>query len=90
MKYRWEQTDRKGTQAGVRSLGLSGHVSEFLAIVFALLGIIADAANATLGLEATTWLLLALVAFGASITSFIAWAVCWHLTAIEARSEKKE
>ena len=59
-----------------------------LGVVFAILGVIGDAMNATLGLELMSWFLLAIAAFVASISWYIGWAVAVYLDAMEAK--KKE
>ena len=59
-----------------------------LGVVFAVLGVIGDAMNATLGLEAMSWFMLAIAAFVAGISWYIGWAVAVYLDAIEAK--KKE
>jgi len=87
MKYRWE--DRK-QMADVRVAGLWGHICWFLGAIFAVLGIIGDAANVTLGLEPTSWLLLAIGAFVAGIPFFIGLGLAWYLRTTEAKGEKKE
>ena len=46
-----------------------------LALIFAILGIIADAINATIGLEAISWFLLAIAFFVASLSFCLAWAM---------------
>ena len=56
--------------------------------VFAVLGVIADAANTSLGLSPMTWLLLAIAAFAASAASFISWAVAWYLKNTEDKKEQ--
>ena len=76
-KYRWE--DRERVRASIRSAGLWGHAGCFLGFIFAILGIIADAINGTLGLDAISWFLLAAVALLLSVTFFIGWAVAWYL-----------
>lgn len=87
MARHWE--DREQIKAGIGSAGWMGHVCWFLGCIFAVLGLIGDAVNATLGLEPMTWLLLAIVAFVASIPLFIGWAVAWYLRSIEATSQNK-
>ena len=77
-KRHWE--DREKMIASLGSNGMSAHICWFLAAIFAILGIIADAANATLGLTPTSWFLLAIATFLASITMFIGWAVSWYLS----------
>lgn len=85
--YHWEKREH---MADVRGMGLWAHVGWFVAALFALLGIIGDAANVTLGLEATSWLLLSIVAFLASMPFYLAVGLAWYLRTTEAKSEKKE
>jgi len=77
MPYRFE--DREKVRNSIRSAGLWGHVCWFLGIIFAIIGIIAGATDAAIGLGAMNWLLLAAVALLTSITLFIGWAVAWYL-----------
>jgi hypothetical protein len=77
MPNRYE--DREKVKAGIRSSGLWGDICWFLGIVFAILGIIAAAMDAPIGLGATNWFLLAAVALLTSVTFFISWAVAWYL-----------
>ena len=86
-KRHWE--DREKLKASLGSVGLSAHICWFLGVIFAVLGIIADAAN-TLGLEPTSWFLLAVVAFLASIIWFFGVALAWYLRTTEAKSKKEE
>ena len=72
--------DRDKMREGLSRSGKTGHIYWFLAAIFAILGIIGDAVNLTLGLEPISWFLLSIVTFLASITFFIAWAVSWYLT----------
>jgi len=58
-----------------------------LGIVFAILGIIADAANITLGLEAISWFLLAIAFFVTSLSFCLAWALGVYFRAIEAKKK---
>ena len=83
-KRSWE--DREKLVASLGGQGMVGHILWFAAVLFAVLGIIGDAANITLGLESISWFLLAIGAFLASITFFIGWAVSWYL---ETTANKK-
>jgi len=87
MKYRWENRKQ---MADVRVAGLWGHTGWFLGAIFAVLGIIGDAANVTLGLEPTSWLLLAIAVFVASIPFYMGLGLAWYLRTTEAKSGKKE
>ena len=50
-----------------------------LAVVFLLLGIVSDAANITLGLEATHWFLLGIAALLAAVFFRMGRAIFWNL-----------
>ena len=56
-----------------------------LGIIFAVLGIISDAIDTTLGLEPMPWFLLAIGVFVAGIAPCVGWAVAVYLKAIEGR-----
>jgi len=76
-KYRWEDRER---MASTRSAGLAGHTCWFLAAIFAVLGIIGDAINATIGLEPLSWFLLAGVVALLSIPFYMGLGLGWYLT----------
>lgn len=59
-----------------------------LGVIFAILGIIADAINGTLGLEATSWFLLSIALFVASVTKYVLWVGAHYLDTIEAKKEE--
>ncbi len=65
-----------------------GGVCWVLGVVFAILGIIADAINAPIGLEPISWFLLAIATFVVSAIWYLSWAVAVYLRTIEAK--KKE
>jgi len=73
MPYRWES--RENLKSSIRSSGLWGHILWFIGFICAILGIIGDATNTNLGLEPTSWLLLAIVTCLVAIACFIAWAL---------------
>jgi len=83
MEWRAERTLRMG---GVYAIW--GGVCWILALIFAILGIIADATNGGLGLTAMSWFLLAIAAFVASIPEYIGWAVAVYLDALKAKKEE--
>ena len=56
-----------------------------LGIIFAILGVISDAINVTIGLQPISWFLLAIGVFVASIPPCLGWAVAVYLKAIEAK-----
>jgi hypothetical protein len=71
--------DLEKMKANLGQSGAIGHICWFLAIIFAVLGVIDDAANVKLGLDPTSWFLLAIVASVLSVSVFIGWAVAWYL-----------
>ena len=77
MARHWE--DREKMRASLGKNGMWGHVLWFLAALFVILGIIADAVNGSLGLEATSWFLLAIAVSLAGIPFFIGMAISWYL-----------
>jgi hypothetical protein len=74
---RW--ADLETMKGAINSGGASGHFLWFLSIIFAVVGVVSDAANVKLGITATSWLLLAVVASAMSASAFIGWAVSWYL-----------
>jgi len=76
MPYRWEKREE---MADVRLEGLAGHVCWFLGAIFAVIGIIAAAVDAEIGLGATNWFLLAIVAALLGIPFFMGLGIAWFL-----------
>jgi len=85
-KRHWE--DREYLKAGLSSSGMSAHICWFFGIVFAVLGIIADAANITLGLTSMGWFLLAIVTLIVSITMFFGMGLAWYLITTDRKKEE--
>ncbi len=77
--------DRESIKAGLSRSGMLGHLMWFLGAVFAVLGIIADAGSGSVGLSATSWFLLAIVAMLAAITFFMGWMVSWYLNTVDRK-----
>ena len=71
--------DREKVKADLIICGRAASICWFIAPAFALLGIIGDAANITLGLESMSWFLLTIATFLAIIIFRIGWAVSWYL-----------
>lgn len=72
--------DPKVIMARGHTSSMWGHVCWYLAAIFAVLGVIGDAVNVTLGLEPTSWFLLAIALFAASVANFIGWAMALYLS----------
>ena len=89
MAYRWEKPikDREELKPLVRSFGLQGHICWVLGSIFAVLGIVAGAMNASLGLNSTGWLLLAIAVFVASIPMWLTMMMARRLLGIEPKKD---
>ena len=59
-----------------------------LGFIFALLGIIADANNGTLGLTMMAWFMLAIVFHLAGLSFWLGWALSVYFRSIRAKEEK--
>jgi hypothetical protein len=92
MANSWEKSwnDRKKILASGGGWMMMAHISGFVGMAFLLLGVISDAINTTLGLEPTSWLLLAILAMLFSIPSFIGWHSALHLDAMTSKRGKEE
>ena len=80
--------NREHTKSEVRQCALFGDACQYACFLFALLGVIGDSANTTLGLTSMSWLLLAVVAGLNAIIGHMHVVAAKHLLGIEAESEK--
>lgn len=80
--------NREHVMAEIRRCALMGLISQYLSFIFAALGVIGDASNTKLGLEPTSWLLLAIVAGLNAIIGHMHVVVAKHLLGAEAESKK--
>jgi hypothetical protein len=62
-----------------------GGLCWLLGVIFAVLGIIADAANTNIGLAPTSWLLLSVAVFVVSAIWYLSWAVSVYIDAIKTK-----
>ena len=67
---------------------MGSRIFSVLGLIFAVLGIISDAMDATLGLESISWFLLAIGVSVVSIAPCIGWAVAAYLKSTEAKKEQ--
>jgi len=67
-----------------------GGVCFFLGIAFAVLGVIGDAIDGTLGLEPISWFLLAIAVLVISTIWYFSWGVAVYVDAIEGKSKKEK
>ena len=84
----WE--DQEQLKANIPREERIGHILWLLGGIFAVLGIIGDAANLILGLEPMSWFLLAVAAYVASIAPFIEWGLAWYLKTRNLKQPKNE
>jgi len=76
MPYRWEIREKI---TDVRTSGLCGHACWFLGAIFAIIGIIAAATGANIGLGMVAWFLLAIFTMVAGIPFYLSLAIGWLL-----------
>jgi len=81
--------NREEVKAEVRLCSTVGTVFQLLSLLFAILGIIGDALNSTLGLETMSWFLLAIIVGISSVIPSMHAVVAKHLLGIEAESKKE-
>ncbi len=84
------QKEREHVTIGLGAHGGMCRICWFIGVIFAVLGVIAAAADITLGLGATNWLLLSIAAFASAIVNCIAFAAGLNICAIEAKSKKEK
>ena len=68
-----------------KSWVMLGGLCWILGVIFAVLGIIADIANAKIGLIPTSWLLLSVAVFVVSAIWYLSWAVAVYIDAIKTK-----
>lgn len=81
--------NREQVKAEVRLCSTVATIFQFLSFLFAILGIIGDALNTTLGLETLSWFLLAIILGVSSILPSMHAVLAKHLLGIEAESKKE-
>jgi hypothetical protein len=82
--------NREHAKTEVRQCALFGDICQYACFLFAALGVIGDASNVTLGLEPTSWLLLAVATGLNAIIGHMHIVVAKHLLGIEAESKKEK
>ncbi|UCC33403.1 MAG: hypothetical protein JSW53_06465, partial [Candidatus Bathyarchaeota archaeon] len=76
--------DREEVKKDIRLCALMGMIVTFASLGFALLGVISDALDMTLGLEPMSWFLLAIVFGLTAITPNMRSSTAKHLYGIES------
>ncbi|MDH5461067.1 MAG: hypothetical protein OEZ48_09505 [Candidatus Bathyarchaeota archaeon] len=75
--------DREEVKKDIRLCAMMGMIVTFCSLGFAVLGVIGDALNITLGLESMSWFLLAIVFGLIAITPNMRSVAAKHLYGIE-------
>ncbi len=73
MSKRWSSGAFAQRMAGMWAVW--GGICWSLGLIFAILGVIAETTDASLGLTPLSWYLLAIALFVASVAEYIGWAV---------------
>lgn len=81
--------DHEEVKAEIRLCAKMGDILGICSFGFAVLGVISDAVNITLGLESMSWFLLAIVAGLNAISPHMHSVVAKHLFGIEAERKKE-
>ena len=88
MKFPFEDLEVVRSRSSIRLAGLWTHILWIPGAVFVIIGVVAGAIDARIGLEATHWFLLAIALFAASITQAIGGALAWYLQTTEPKKEQ--
>jgi hypothetical protein len=78
--------NREEVKAEVKRCSTFSTVLQLLSLLLAILGIIGDALNTTLGLETTSWFLLAIIVGISSILPTMHAVLAKHLLGVEAEN----
>ena len=80
----WESERRHATER-VGGHGWTARISWILGVVFALIGVIAEAVDTTFIIQSMSWYLLSIAAFGSGIINVVAWVGGIYLHAKETK-----
>ena len=70
-------------------MGVMGSIASWLGVVFVVLGIIGEAADATIGFEPMFWLTLAIASLIFGLSCWLGWAIGMYLHVKETKSKKE-
>ncbi len=82
--------DREEVKKDIRLCAWMGEIVTFCSLGFAVLGVIGDAVNITLGLESMSWFLLAILFGLTAIIPNMRSLTAKHLYGIESEIKKQE
>ncbi len=69
-------------------MGVMGAIGTWLGVIFAVLGIIGEAIDATIGFEPIFWLVLAVVSLLFGLSCWLGYVFGMYLHVIETKSKK--
>ena len=77
------------TVRGRGRMGVMGGIGTWLGVIFAILGIIGEAIDATIGFEPIFWLTLAIASLLFGLICWLGWAVGMYLHVMETKGKKE-
>ncbi len=77
------------TVRGRGRMGVMGSVGTWLGVIFAVLGIIGEAIDATIGFEPIFWLVLAVVSLLFGLVCWLGWVFGMYLHVMETKGKKE-
>ncbi len=84
------EEEREHVTTGLGGHGWTCRICWLLGVIFAVVGVIAGAADIALGIGATNWLLLSIAAFASATANMIALAAGLNIFAIEAKGKQEK
>jgi len=87
MATQWKK-DRERAMYGLGGHGWTGRICWILGIIFAIIGVVCEVTNTTLGLAPISWYLLSIVAITSGVGMIVAWAAGLIIWALEGKSRK--
>jgi hypothetical protein len=76
------------TKRGYGRMGVMGSIATWFGVAFAIIGVIGDVANTTLGLSSMSWFMIAIVSLIFSLGCWLGWAVGIYLITKEKEGKK--
>ena len=81
-------TEPRFTKRNRGSMGIMGGIATWLGVAFVIVGVIGEANATVIGLDSTSWFLLAIASLIFSLGCWLGWAVGIYLHAKETESKK--
>jgi hypothetical protein len=81
-------TEPEFTKRTRGSMGVMGSISVWLGVACAIVGIVGESSNTVIGLDSTSWFLLAIASLIFSLGCWLGWAVGLYLHIKETEGKK--